>query len=74
MTENQKLLISISDAAESLSISRRSVEYLIAKNELAVRKIGRRTMVILASLRALAARDVASPSPSAKARAELTAA
>jgi excisionase family DNA binding protein len=66
--ENEKLLVSINDAARMLSVSRRSIEYLIAKKELAVRKIGRRTLVTRASLRSLAARDVASPSARSEAR------
>jgi excisionase family DNA binding protein len=66
--ENEKLLVSINDAARMLSVSRRSIEYLIAKKELAVRKIGRRTLVTRASLHSLAARDVASPSARSEAR------
>lgn len=62
INENQKLLVTVNDAAMILSLSRRSIEYLIAKKELTARKIGKRTLVTIASLRKLAARDVDSPS------------
>lgn len=48
-----KLLLSISEAAEILSISRRTVENLLARRDLESRKIGSRRLIVRASLERL---------------------
>ena len=58
---NSKLLVTKRDAASALSVSVRTIENLIRGKELAVRKIGRRTLIPAASLEAFARRDHASP-------------
>jgi excisionase family DNA binding protein len=57
----RKLLVTKREAASALSVSVRTIEDFIRKKELAARKIGRRTLVPLASLEAFARRDHASP-------------
>jgi excisionase family DNA binding protein len=61
--EVQKILISKRDAALALSLSVRTIENLIARKELTARRVGRRTLVVAASLTTFARRDHASPSP-----------
>lgn len=56
-----KILFSKKEAAAMLSISLRSVDYLIARKELEVRRIGKRRLVPRSSLEKLARRDVPSP-------------
>jgi hypothetical protein len=66
MTNQQqipKILISKRDATLALALSVRTIENLIARKELAARHVGRRTLVIFASLQAFARRDHSSPSP-----------
>jgi excisionase family DNA binding protein len=58
-----KILVSKREAALALSLSVRTIENLIARKELAARHVGRRTLVIFASLQAFARRDHSSPSP-----------
>jgi excisionase family DNA binding protein len=52
-----KLLISKKEAAQALSISVRSLEYLIARKELATRRVGKRVLVPLAVLHKFAQYD-----------------
>lgn len=52
-----KILVSKRDAAQLLSISLRSVEYLIARKELPTRRIGKRVLVPRAALEQFARRD-----------------
>ena len=48
--ERIKLLVSKREAASALSVSVRTIENYIRRKELKVRKLGRRTLVVLASL------------------------
>lgn len=50
---NDKLLISITDAAQALSVCRNTVYALIRSGNLRVVQIGRRRMIAAASVRAL---------------------
>jgi hypothetical protein len=59
--ERIKLLVSKREAGSALSVSVRTIEKYIRCKELKVRKLGRRTLVVLASLREFASRDHASP-------------
>ena len=68
-TEVPKVLISKREAALALSLSVRTIENLIARKELTVRRVGRRTLVLASSLAAFARRDHASPSPSRRTHA-----
>jgi excisionase family DNA binding protein len=49
-----KLLVSREEAAELVSLSIRSIDYLLASKELPFRKIGTRTMIPLSALQAFA--------------------
>jgi len=49
-----KLLVGREEAAEILSLSIRSIDYLLASKELPFRKIGARTMIPLSALHAFA--------------------
>jgi excisionase family DNA binding protein len=62
-TEVPKVLVSKRECANALSLSVRTIENLIARKELTVRRVGRRTLVLASSLAAFARRDHASPSP-----------
>jgi excisionase family DNA binding protein len=53
----QKLLCTKGEAAEALACSVRTVENMIARKILASRKLGRRRMVVVASLVQLAKHD-----------------
>ncbi|MGI4854424.1 MAG: helix-turn-helix domain-containing protein [Janthinobacterium lividum] len=53
----EKLLVSRADAAAALSISLRSLAYLIAHGRLKVRKIGGRTLIAMEDLKRFANRD-----------------
>lgn len=56
-----RLLVTKREAASALSVSIRTVENFIRRKELGARKIGRRTLIPLASLESFARRDHASP-------------
>ncbi len=51
------ILISKRDAAKALSISLRTLDYLIASKELAVRRLGRRCLIPRRALEEFARRD-----------------
>jgi len=51
----QKLLHTRKDAAWTLSVSTRSVDYLIASGALETRRIGRKVLIVAASLKKFAA-------------------
>jgi excisionase family DNA binding protein len=53
----RKLLISKREAAAALSVSLRTLENLIRRRELPVRKLGRRTLIPLNALEQFAKRD-----------------
>jgi excisionase family DNA binding protein len=61
---HSKLLFSKKEAAQMLSISLRKLENLIASKELAVRRIGRRTLIPARDLEQFARRDHLAQSPS----------
>ena len=52
-----KLLVSREQAAQLLSISRRGLDYLLASNRLATRRIGGRVLIPMAELRRYAQND-----------------
>jgi excisionase family DNA binding protein len=52
-----KLLVSQDEAAQFLSISRRSVEYLVATKRLSIRRIGTRTLIPIEDVRRFARSD-----------------
>jgi excisionase family DNA binding protein len=56
MTE-QKILFSKRDAAEMLSVSARTLDYLIAMRELEVRRVGRKVLVPRSEIERFAKRD-----------------
>jgi hypothetical protein len=51
----QKLLIDRKSAAWGISVSTRSVDYLIASGALETRRIGRKVLIVAASLKKFAA-------------------
>jgi len=53
----EKLLVSQDEAAHMLSISRRSVEYLVATKKLSTRRIGTRTLIPIEDVRRFARSD-----------------
>jgi excisionase family DNA binding protein len=53
----KKVLLSKKEAAQALSISLRSLEYLIARNELSTRRVGRRVLIPMAVLHKFAQHD-----------------
>jgi excisionase family DNA binding protein len=53
----QKVLLSKKEAAQALSISVRSLEYLIARKELSTRRVGKRVLVPMAVLHKFARHD-----------------
>lgn len=54
---SEPILISKREAARALSISLRTLDYLIASKELAVRRVGRRCLIPRKSLEEFARRD-----------------
>jgi len=56
---SETILISKRDAAKALSISLRTLDYLIASKELAVRRLGRRCLIPHRALEEFARRDQA---------------
>ena len=46
----EQILVSRQDAAKALSVSVRSVDYMIARGELPARKLGKRTLIPRAAL------------------------
>ena len=57
MDSQKKILLSKREAAQLLSISMRSLEYLLAAKQLASRRVGRRVLVPYSALAAFANRD-----------------
>jgi excisionase family DNA binding protein len=53
----EKLLYSREDAAAALSISIRSVDYLISEGKLSTRRIGRKTLIPVSDIRRFAHSD-----------------
>jgi len=54
MADLEPLLYSRKDAAMRLSVSTRTIDYLLARHELDYRKIGRRKLITAASLKQFA--------------------
>jgi excisionase family DNA binding protein len=52
-----KFLVSQDEAAQLLSISRRSVEYLVAAKKLSTRRLGTRTLIPIEDVRRYARSD-----------------
>jgi excisionase family DNA binding protein len=52
-----KLLVSQEEAAQLLSISKRSVEYLVAQRQLSTRRIGTRALIPIEEVRKFARSD-----------------
>ena len=52
-----KLLVSQEEAAQLLSISKRSVEYLVASRQLSTRRIGTRALIPIEDIRRFARSD-----------------
>jgi excisionase family DNA binding protein len=52
-----KLLVSQEEAAQLLSISKRSVEYLVASRQLSTRRIGTRALIPIEDVRRFARSD-----------------
>ena len=57
----QRLAVSTSEAAQMLSVSRRTIQSYIAAKVLPARKIGRRTVIPIRELGGILANDHASP-------------
>lgn len=57
MPIEERLLVDRRNAAQYLSISQRSLDYLLAHGELAMRRIGTRTLIPLAELKKFAGFD-----------------
>jgi excisionase family DNA binding protein len=53
----EKLLYSRQDAAVALSVSLRSIDYLISDGELTTRRIGRKTLIPVTEIRRFARGD-----------------
>lgn len=51
ITPSDRLLIGRSEAAQMLSISTRSLDYLVANKHLSIRRIGARVLIPLADLK-----------------------
>jgi excisionase family DNA binding protein len=62
MNTQDRILLDKKTAAALLSISPRTLEYLIARKEIGVRRIGRRTLIPRRELERFAGRDHTSPS------------
>jgi excisionase family DNA binding protein len=61
VTPEQPLLLTKRDAAHLLSVSLRTIDNLIAAKRLAVRRIGRRSLIPRQSIELLAKRDCPPP-------------
>ena len=57
MAPEEKLLVGREEAAEMLSISRRSLDYLLAQKQLTFRRIGSRVLIPVADLRRFSRAD-----------------
>ena len=57
MSELERLLYGRKSAAESLSVSVRTVDYALSRGEFETRKIGRRTLITARSLRSWAGKN-----------------
>jgi excisionase family DNA binding protein len=57
VASDAKLLVGRDEAAQLLSISRRSLDYLVANRRLATRRIGSRVLIPMADLRRFARGD-----------------
>jgi len=57
----QKLLVGRDEAAQMLSISQRSLDYLIANKQLSTRRIGARVLIAVADLQRYARADHPKP-------------
>jgi excisionase family DNA binding protein len=61
MNMNEKLAVSLREAAVMLSLSSRSVQTFIAAKRIPARKVGRRTLILVRDLEAFLRKDQPSP-------------
>jgi len=61
MSTHNKILLSKKEAANALSVSIRSLEYLIARRELPTRRVGRRVLIPSSAVEQFARRDHTEP-------------
>ena len=57
MSPEEKLLVGREEAAEMLSISRRSLDYLLAQKQLTFRRIGSRVLIPVSDLKRFSRAD-----------------
>ena len=57
MAPEEKLLVGREEAAEMLSISRRSLDYLLAQKQLTFRRIGSRVLIPVSDLKRFSRAD-----------------
>jgi excisionase family DNA binding protein len=62
MNVNEKLAVSVRDAAAMLSLSSRSIQNYITAKKIPVRKVGKRTLILVRDLEAFLHKDQSSPS------------
>ena len=67
---SEKLLLSRKDATEMVGLSLRSLDYLCAKGDLVTKKVGRRRMILRASLEKFCKSDRSVAITASPARAE----
>jgi excisionase family DNA binding protein len=61
MNVNEKLAVSVGEAAAMLSLSSRSIQNYITAKKIPVRKVGKRTLILVRDLEAFLQRDQLSP-------------
>jgi len=61
LAPEERLLVGRDEAAQMLSISRRSVDYLVAKKKLSTRRIGARVLIVVSDLKRYARADHPEP-------------
>jgi excisionase family DNA binding protein len=61
MDMNQKLAVSVRDAAAMLSLSTRTIQNYIAVKRIPARKVGKRTLILVRDLEVFLRRDQTSP-------------
>ena len=61
MDTNEKLAVSLREAAAMLSISSRSIQNFIAAKRIPARKVGKRTLLLVDDLKVFLGKDQPSP-------------
>lgn len=72
MMTQEKLAVSVRDAAAMLSLSSRLIQNYIAARRIPARKVGRRTVILVRDLEAFLRKDQPSPARMTKGRVEVT--